>query len=224
MEYHGTDVSHDDTRRAVNQAIVLNEYLLRRAWGILFLVLAFSMFVSIFGVAILEVAKSFGVLGSLATTMTASGCGLAVILWTFKRVRYAVEITHSEDAPAWSKLLGYRLLVPLWVLSNLAVILTIAIASAQVPLVFFLTHLGLAVYLYYALTLSFSKKAPGEAVVAIGSLSLSSVASIALLSIATGSGLYALLWGATIVAWIISGVFARTRPIPEFEEEQKGLE
>jgi len=36
------------------------------------------------------------------------------------------------------------------------------------------------VYLYYALRLSFTKKIPAEAVVSIGSLSLSSVASLAL--------------------------------------------
>ena len=47
----------------------------------------------------------------------------------------------------------------------------------------FWSHLGLAVYMYYALRLSFSKRIPGEAVIAIASLSLSSIASIALLSI-----------------------------------------
>jgi hypothetical protein len=53
---------------------------------------------------------------------------------------------------------------------------------------------------------------------------LSSVASIALLSITTSAAPYALLWGATIIAWIFSGVFARSRPIPEFEEERTGFE
>ena len=224
MEYGGADVSSEDTRRAVKQAILLNEYLLRRAWGVLFIVLALSMFLSIFGVAILEVARSFGLLGSIAFAVTANGCGLIVILWTFKRVRYAVEITRPERDPAWSRFLGYRLLVPLWVVTNVVSISTVVLAGALLPLVFFLIHLGLAAYLYYALRLSFSKKIPGEGIVAIGSLSLSSIASLALLSIVTGPGPYALLWGATIAAWILSGVFARTRSIPEFEEERSGFE
>jgi hypothetical protein len=87
-----------------------------------------------------------------------------------------------------------------------------------------LIHLGVAVYLYYALSLSFPKKIPAEAVIAVGSLSLSSIASIALLSIVTGTGPFVLLWGATILAWILSGVYARTRPVPEFEEGLTGLE
>ena len=223
MESREADASHDDVERAVKRAILLNEHLLRRAWGVLFIVLGLSMFISIFGVAILEVARSFGVLGSIAAVMTATGCGLIVILWTFKRVRYAVEITRPESDQAWSRLLGYRLLVPLWIVVNVAAISTVIFASALLPLVYFLIHLGVAAYVYYALRLSFSKRIPIEAVIAIGSLSLSSVASLALLSIVTSPGLYALLWGATIAAWIFSGVFARTRPVPEFEEPT-GLE
>jgi prepilin signal peptidase PulO-like enzyme (type II secretory pathway) len=112
----------------------------------------------------------------------------------------------------------------LWIALNTLVILTIVLASARVPLVVLSTHLGVAAYIYYALRLSFSRKIPGEAIVAIGSLALSSIASIALLSIVTSTGPYVLIWGATIAAWIFSGAFARTRPIPESVEERTGLE
>jgi hypothetical protein len=225
MDKGGADATRDEMVRAVKRAIVLNEYLLRRAWGVLYIVLALSMFLSIFGVPIIDslgVLKSFS--SSIAVDMAASGCGVVVILWAFKRVRDAAEITHPEGDRAWSRLLGYRFLVPMWIAINAVVILTIAFASGRVSLVLLLLHLGLAVYMYYALTLSFSKKIPGEAIIAIASLSLSSIASIALLSITTSLGPYALLWGATIVAWILSGIYARTRPIPEFEEEHTGLE
>jgi len=227
MDKGGADVTRDEMRRAVKQAILLNEYLLRRAWGILFLALSLSMFLSIFGVPIIDslgVLKSFGVPGSIAMDMTASGCGIIAILWAFKRVRNTAEITHPEGDRAWSSLLGYRFVVPLWIAINAVAISTIILARGLVPLVVLLIHLGLAFYLYYALRLSFSKKIPAEAVIAIVSLSLSSIASIALLSIVTSPGPYVPLWGATIVAWIFSGVYARTRPIPEFEEERTGLE
>lgn len=227
MDNRGTDVTRDEVKGAVRRAILLNEHLLRRAWGILYLVLALSMFLSIFGTPIIDsltVAKSFGILGTLTMDMTASGCGIIAILWAFKRVRNTAEITHPEDNRAWSRLLGYRFLVPAWIAINGVVILTIVLARARVPLVDLLIHLGVAVYLYYALRLSFSKKFPAEASIAIGILSLSSIASIALLSITADLGFYVLLWGATIIVWIFSGVFARTRPTPEFEEERTGLE
>ena len=225
MDRGGADATRDEIRRAVKRAILLNEYLLRRAWGVLYIVMALSMFLSIFGVPIiysLGVLKSFP--SSIAVDMTASGCGVVVILWAFKRVRNAAEITYPEGKRAWSRLLGYRFIVLLWIAINGIVIVTIGFASGRLSLVDLLIHFGLAVYLYYALRLSFSKKIPAEVVIAIGSLSLSSVASIALLSITTTPGPYALLWGATIIAWIFSGVYARTRPIPEFEEERTGFE
>lgn len=224
MENGGADASRDEMRRSVNRAILLNEHLLRRAWGVLFLAVSLSMFLSIFGVPIIDSLDPIGFTSTIAVDMTASGCAIIAILWTFKRVRNTAEITQPEDDRAWSRLLGYRFVVPLWIVINGIVILTIAFARARVPLVDLLIHLGLAFYLYYALRLSFSKKIPMEAVIAISFLSVSSIASIALLSITASLGPYVLLWGATIVSWIFSGVYARTRPIPEFEEERTGLE
>jgi hypothetical protein len=165
-----------------------------------------------------------GLASAIAVDMTASGCGIIAILWAFRRVRNTVEIIHPEGDRAWSRLLGYRHVVPMWIGVNALAILTIVLARAQVPLVVLSIHLGVAVYLYYALRLSFPKKTPEEASIAIGSLSLSSIASIVLLSVVTGLGTYVAIWGATIAAWIFSGVYAGTRPVPEFEEELTGLE
>jgi hypothetical protein len=224
MDNGGADVARDEVTRAVKRAILLNEYLLRRAWGILYLALALSMFLSIFGAPIIDSLESMGVASTIAIDMTASGCGIIAILWAFKRVRNTAEITHPEGDRVWSRLLGYRFIVPLWIALNAVVIMTIAFAKVRVPLIDLLIHFGVAVYLYYALRLSFSKKIPVEAVIAIASLSVSSIASIALLSITTNPAPSGFLWLATIVAWIFAGVFARTRPIPEFEEERTGLE
>jgi Ca2+/Na+ antiporter len=223
MDNEGADASRNEVRRAVKRAILLNEYLLRRAWGILYLALALSMFLSIFGSPIVDSLVSIGFASTIAMDLIASGCAIIAILWAFKRVRNAAEITHPEGDRAWSRFLGYRFVVPLWIAVNATVIVTIVFARLEVPLVDLLIHFGLAVYLYYALRLSFSK-VPEEAVIAIALLSLASIASIALLSITTNPAPSGFLWLATIVAWIFAGVFARTRPIPEFEEERTGLE
>jgi hypothetical protein len=223
MDNGGADITEREMKRALRQALVLNEYLLRRAWGLLYTVLSISMFLSIFGSPIIESLRVVNLLGAVAMDVTASGSGLIVILWAFKRVRNTAEITHPDDQ-AWARLLGYRFLVPLWLALNAVLILTIVLSRDFVPPVFLLIHLGLGVYLYYALRLSFSGKIPPEAVVAIGSISVTSVASLALLPITASPGPYVLLSGATIVAWIYSGVYSRTRPIPEFEEELTGLE
>ena len=223
----GVDDSRDEVCSAVKRAILLNEHLLRRAWGTLYLALALSMFFSIFGSPIIDslvVAKSIRLSVGIAMDLTASGSAIIAILWAFKRVRNTAEITQFEGGGSWSKLLGYRFIVPLWIAINFAILLTLVLARAQVPLVRLLILLGLSVYLYYVLSLSFSKKIPAESFVAIGSLSLSSIASIALLSVVTSPVPYILLTGVTIVAWIFSGVYARTRAVPEFEEEPTGLE
>jgi len=224
MEGGGANVSRDEVRSALKRAIALNEYLLRRALGVLYIVLALSMFLSTFGSPIIESLGVLNFTSVVAMDMTASGCGVIAILWAFKRVRNTAEITRAGQDQSWTRLLGYRFLTAMWVALNVIVILTIALARDRVPLVVILLHLGVAVYLYYALKLSFSKKIPPEGIIATSFLVVSSIASLALLSVVTNTAPYALLWGATIVAWILFGVYARTRPIPEFEEELTGLE
>jgi hypothetical protein len=218
------DLSRDEVRQAVRQGILLNEYLLRRAWGLLYLALSLSMFLSIFGIPIVGSLEPIGLASSIVVDMTASGCAIIAILWAFKRVRNAAEITHAEGDRTWSTLLGYRYVVPVWIAVNALVALTLVLARPLVPTAVLLIHLGVALYLYYALRLSFPKRIPTEAVVAVGSLSLSSVASIAMLSVVISPEPYALLWVGTIIAWISSGAYARTRPVPELEEELTGLE
>ena len=134
MDNGGADVARAEVRRAVKRAILLNEYLLRRAWGILYLALSLSMFLSSFGTAIIDSLGSIGVASTLPLDMTASGSGIIAILWAFKRVRNSAEITHPEGDRAWSRLLGYRFLVPLWIAIEAVAILTIAFASGRVSL------------------------------------------------------------------------------------------
>ena len=217
----------EEISQGVKRALLLNEHLLRRAWGVCYVALALSMFFSIFGVPIigsLAIARPLGLLGTITMALAASGCALVAILWAFRPVRNAAMILQPEDNRAWSRLLGYSFLVPLWLGVNGIVVSTLILARAQVPLVDFLVHFGLALYVYYALGLSFAKRIPPEASIAIATLTLSSVSSIALLTVSVTPGIYALLWGATIIVWISSGLYARTRPLPEFEEERTGLE
>jgi hypothetical protein len=224
MMEKATEVSRDEAWRAVKQAILLNEYLLHRAWGVLFLALSLSVFISTFGTPIVESVGSFGVASTLPINLAASGCGIIAVIWAFKRVRNSAEITQPEGDRAWMSLLGYRSLVTLWFATNAVVILTIVVAISLVPIVLLLIRLGLAALLFFALRLSFSRRIPGEAIVSVGLLALSSVVSIALLSMGSSLWPYVLLWGATIGAWIASGVFALTRDVPELAEEPTGLE
>ena len=115
MDNGGADVTRDEVRGAIRKAILLNEYLLRRAWGVLYLALSVSMFLSIFGGPIIDSLVSIGFASMIAMDMTASGCGIIAILWAFKRVRNSADITHPEGDRTWSTLLGYRFVVPIWI-------------------------------------------------------------------------------------------------------------
>jgi hypothetical protein len=88
----------------------------------------------------------------------------------------------------------------------------------RASLVLLLIYLGLEVYLYYALKLSFPEKIPFEGIIATAFFGASTLLSIALMPFVNNAAVYALLWLATIVAWVFAAEYARTRPIPHFRD------
>jgi hypothetical protein len=211
-------VSPREVKDVAERALVLQSYLLRRSWGVLYLALSASMFVSIFLVPAL-----FGPLGlssesplilKLGTSMTASGAAVIAILWTFKRTRDSAEIRNTLNEGRWSRPLGYRVVVPLWVAIYTALILILVFFEPLAAAADLFVHAALAVYLYYALRLSFPLKLPTESIVALAFLVVATIASIALLPFVRDTAPYGILWGSTIVVWLAAARYARTRPVP----------
>jgi hypothetical protein len=77
----------------------------------------------------------------------------------------------------------------------------------------------LVAYLCYALRLSFPLRLPLEGIVALSALALTVAGSIVLLAYGGGDAGYAILWGSTIVIWLLAAAYARRRPLPEPVED-----
>jgi len=68
--------------------------------------------------------------------------------------------------------------------------------------------------MYYALRLSFEGRMPAEGKAALSSFGVATVGSI-INDLSLGIlGVYALLWGVTIVVWVVSAFYARRQPVP----------
>jgi hypothetical protein len=205
--------SPGEIRSIAEKALALQSYVLRRSWGALYAVWASSMLVTIF---VSPVEADLGL--RIAINVVVSGSALAAVLWTFRRARDTAEVRYAIFDNAWSKPLGYRFLVPIWIAIYAVDILTVIFFRPGVVYVQLSVYALLVAYCYYALRLSFPDGFPAEGIIALSSLAFAALASIALLPFVSGTEPYGVLWATTIGLWLVAAAYARTRRPPRIPE------
>jgi hypothetical protein len=210
-----------EIREVAERALVLQRYLLRRAWATLFATWSVAIFLTNFG-APFEALLGLSVLERIAVSTLASGAALTITLRAFRRVRDTAEVRRLVTDGKWRRVLGYRVLLPLWVAVYATLFFLILLFRVQEdPFVLVLfVHVAYAVFwafMYYALGLSFERKMPAEGIAVLTSFGVATAGSILNDLSLRISGVYALLWGATIVVWVVSAYYARRQPVPRQE-------
>jgi hypothetical protein len=207
-----------EIREVAERALVLQRYLLRRAWGVLYATWSVALFLTNFG-APFEALLGLPVVERIAVSTLASGAALTITLRAFGRVRDTAEIRGLVTDGKWRRVLGYRVLATLWVAVYAVLFFLIVLFRVQEdPFVLVLYVHGVYAlfwaFMYYALGLSYGRKMPVEGIAVLTSFGVATAGSILNdLSLRT-SGVYALLWGATIVVWVVSAFYARRQPVP----------
>jgi hypothetical protein len=207
-----------EIREVAEWALVLQRYLLRRAWGVAYATWSVALFLTNFG-APFEALLGLSVIERIAVSTLASGAALTITLLAFKRVRNTVEIRRLVIDGKWRRVLGYQVLATLWVAVYLILFFLITLFGVQEdPFVLALyVHVIYAVFwafLYYALRLSFEGRMPAEGKATLSSFGAATLGSI-INDLSLGIlGLYALLWGVTIIVWVVSAFYARRQPVP----------
>jgi hypothetical protein len=207
-----------EIREVAQWALVLQRYLLRRAWGVLYATWSVALFLTNFG-GPFEVLLGLSELERIAVSTLASGAALIITLRAFRRVRGTAEIRGLVIEGRWREVLSYRVLATLWVAVYAVLfflILPFGVQGDPFVLVLYV-HGVYAVFwafMYYALGLSYGRKMPPEGIAVLSSFGVATAGSILNdLSLRT-SGVYALLWGVTIVVWVVSAIYARRQPVP----------
>ena len=200
------------------RALGLQRYLLRRAWGVLYATWSIALFLTNFG-AVFETPLGLSIVGRIVVGTIASGAALTVTLRAFKEVRDTAEIRRLVIGAEWERLLGYRVLVPSWVAVYVVLFLSVFLFGIQgdpfaLTLFVHVVYAGFWAYMFYSLRLSFDGKMPAECTAVLSSFGVATAGSI-LNDLSFGNiGVYVLLWGATIVVWVVSAFHARRQPIP----------
>jgi len=207
-----------EIREVAQWALVLQRYLLRRAWGVLYATWSVALFLTNFG-GLFEALLGLSELERIAVSTLASGAALIITLRAFRRVRGTAEIRGLVIEGKWREVLGFRVLATLWVaVYAVLFFLILPFGVQEDPFVLVLyVHGVYAVFwafMYYALGLSYGRKMPPEGIAVLSSFGVATAGSILNDLSLRISGVYALLWGATIVVWVVSAFYARRQPVP----------
>ena len=213
--------SPHEIKEIAGKAFLLQRQLLRRAWGVLYATYSVSMFLAVFSSVVayaLGLAADYKSAEHVAVDMLASGAALTVTLQAFKRINDTAEIRSLVFDGGLARVLRYRVIVPMWVAANAVILLSMVLFSDKVGPLVLLIYAGFWGFLYYALRLSFPGRLPREGAAALSSLGIAIAGSVILLLSVSVSAevvkIYGLLWGASIITWIVSAIYARRLPVP----------
>ena len=207
-----------EIREIAEEALELQRHLLRRAWGVLYATYSVAFFLTLFSSLVayaLGLAEEYTLAVHVAVDTLASGAALVLTLRAFGRIRDTAEIRSLVLGSGLARVLRYRVLVPTWVAVFAVVIPSMFLFSDRVGLLVLVIYAGFWGFLYYALRLSFPRRLPSEATAALALFGIAIAGSVVLLMSLSKPGevaiIYGLLWGATVVGWAASALYARTR-------------
>jgi hypothetical protein len=201
-----------EIREITDRALLIQRFLLRRAWGVLYAALSISMFATVFGtpIAALLGVSGLAIVPLVIVHMLPSGAAVIVILLAFRRIRDTAEIHSIVTVSKWNRVLGYRYIVSIWVAIYGIVFASIVFSGAIPGLLLLSIYVAVWGYFYYALRLSFPNRLPSEGIAALSSLGIAAVGSIiTLLFFPEIRSIIGILWGANILVWVTAAVYAR---------------
>lgn len=219
-----TAVSPLEIRQIAERALLVQRHLLRRAWAVGYAAWSVSFFIGIFsaaGASALGLSAEYTLPVHFAVSMTVSAVALALTLVAFRRVRDTAEIRNVVLRKGWVKVVDYKVLVPIWVTVYAILILSLALSFKNLDFLVLLVYATFWIFLLYALKLSFPGRLPIESILTLSSFGIAIAGSIIDLLSINDIGVYGLLWGATVIIWATSAVYARTRRLSSVSGEPR---
>jgi hypothetical protein len=220
---NGPEVSTEEIKRIAERALLLQRYLLKKAWGVCYAIWA-TQLVAIFWVPALFFALGFvgdlEIVTQITLNVTFNIAGLVAVLWIFKRVRDTQLVRQAV-----TKSTGRKRQNALWV----AFIFVVYYLIVAVSFVFLRPHAEAVLSilltttipsLYYGLKASFQKEVPQEGVVSLIFYGFSTTASLATAFLNITPSIYPLLWAPTIVVLLLASLCSQLEKPPRSLEDR----
>jgi hypothetical protein len=211
------DVSPEQIKRVAEKALVIERYILERAWGLCYAAVAAEIVLIPFLpliVLFLGLSDGYYLVVAIAVNTAVSIVGAAMIAWIFKKAHNSMLVRREIVDSNWTKLLRPSWIALVWTAYYLP-ILTAIFLLRQEFLVFRFGLLATTVFpLFFALKGSFPERLPRESVAVVSALAIYTLGGFVVSLLKANAGFYLILWVIFLVVLILASAHARRRKPP----------
>ncbi len=205
-------------KRVAQKALEIEQYLLRRAWGFCYAVVAVEIALTIFlPVLFRALALSTGnpLAFDVGVNTAGSLTGLAVAAWILKRAYKAALVRREIADSKWTRLFRSPVLLALmWAAYYLPIAAAIFFLRPHALTVEFGLLVMSALPSYFVLRVSFPEKLPRESVAVLTTFVVCGLGSFAVSIFDARPVFYVAFWVAMIVVCLWASLHARTQKSP----------
>ncbi len=211
------EVSPEQIKRVAEKALVIERYILERAWGLCYAAVAAEIVLIPFLpliVLILGLSAGYFLVVALVVNTAVSIVGAAMIAWILKKAYNSMLVRREIVDSIWTKLLRPSWIALVWT-TYYSLILAAIFLLGHEFLVFRFGLLATTVFpLFFALKGSFPERLPRESIAVMSALTIYTLGGFVVSLLKANAGFYLILWVIFLVVLIIASAHARRRKPP----------
>jgi hypothetical protein len=210
-------------KQAAERALVIERYILRRAWGLGYAVAAVEIAsITILSLLfqILGLSSSYSLGARIVVNFSLSIAGLVVAIWVLKKAYDAMLVRREIAQSPWTRMFRSKWAAIVLIIYYLPVVLSIVFLRPEILIVIFGQLAVSAFPFFIALKVSFPERLPRESIAVLVAIVFCSVGNLilAILKVSVVPYMVALL-GALVAVFLLASAYAYRQKPPNVSED-----
>ena len=211
------DVSPEQIKRIAEKALVIERYVLERAWGICYAAVAAEIVLIPFLpliILVLGLSAGYFLVVAIVANTAVSIVGAAMVAWIFKKAYNSMLVRREIVDSIWTKWLRPSWIALVWTAYYLPILAAIFLLGHD----FLVFRFGLlattVIPLFFVLKGSFPERLPQESTAVVSALTIYTLGGFVVSLLKANAGFYLILWVIFLVVLILASAHARRRKPP----------
>jgi len=217
-------VSPEQIKRVAEKALVIERYILEKAWGLCYAAVAAEIVLITFLpsiILLLGLSGGYFLVVAIVVNTVASIVGAAMIAWIFKKAYNSMLVRREIVDSIWTKLLKPSLIILVWIAYYLPILAAIFLLRHD----FLIFRFGLlattVVPLFFVLKGSFPERLPRESIAVVSALAIYTLGGLVVSLLSANMVFYLILWLLFLVVLVLASAYARKRKPPISLEDHR---
>jgi hypothetical protein len=214
-------VSSEQVKQIAQEALSIESYILRRAWGLGYAVAAVEIaLIILFDVSVRFVGLSsdYSLIVRLVFNVTVSVFGVAVVAWVYKKAYGAMLVRREILDSVWARLLRRKWIRLLWIVYYLPVVFALIFLHQVAGVVlYWLLAISVAPF-FFGLKISFPEHLPRESITVLATFAFCTLGNFTVFLLTHSIALP--FWILLIAVFAVAAVYAHSLKPPTPPEAQ----